>query len=141
MASATKPPMIAPGILCPKCKGVMLDERTTKRTDKSPDYTCANMTCVTPGSNGKSYRTAIWAEKSSGAENGSAGGGGNAGNPASASPVESSEKPRLDRIYIRATKLILDEVVPLYTKAGIGMSDTAVAACVQTLFIAASRDG
>lgn len=61
--------------------------------------------------------------------------------PQSASPAsaDSSEKPRLDRIYIRATKLILDEAVPLYTKAGIGCTDTAVAAMVATLFIAASK--
>lgn len=49
------------------------------------------------------------------------------------------EKPRLDRLYLRATRLVLDEVVPLYTKAGIGCSDTAVAAMAATLFIAATK--
>lgn len=61
MAQAAKtPPQIAPGIKCPKCGGNMIDERQNKRTDKSPDYTCANLTCT--DKTGK-YRTAIWADK------------------------------------------------------------------------------
>lgn len=54
--------------------------------------------------------------------------------------AEPGEKPRLDRLYLRATRLVLDEVVPLYVKAGIGCSDTAVAAMTAALFIAASKE-
>lgn len=58
--------------------------------------------------------------------------------PTSMTPSE--EKPRLHRLYLRATRLVLDEVVPLYVKAGIGCSDTAVAAMTAALFIAASKE-
>lgn len=56
------------------------------------------------------------------------------------SETENTEKPRLDRLYIRATRLVIDEVIPLYTKAGIGCSDTAVAAMAATIFIAATKE-
>ena len=140
MATANKtPPMIAPGVLCPKCKGPVTDERANKRTEKSPDYQCANMLCT--DASGK-YRTGIWLEKGngSGAET-SAGGVGNAGTQASAPPVEPApEKQKLSDIYLLATEFVIDKVLPKYTKAGIGCSDTAIVAAVATLFIAASKE-
>lgn len=126
--------MIAPGILCPKCKGVMLDERQNKRSEKSPDYTCANMLCT--DASGK-YRTAIW-EKDTKANGSSA-----PGNPpvaSAAAPVAESDKPKLTGLYQSATEFVLERIVPLYVKAEIGVSDEAVAAMVATLFIAAAKE-
>lgn len=138
--------MIAPGIICPKCKGPMLDERLTKRTDKSPDYTCANMLCMET-KNGKSYRTAIWAEKSSGAEapsHGSAGGVGNTGNSASAPSAEhSTAKPKMRDAYKDLTKWVIKEIMPVYESAfGVeSFTPDVAAACCQTLFIQACKSG
>lgn len=128
--------MIAPGIVCPKCKGPMLDERQGKRSDKSPDYTCANMLCVEI-KNGKTYRTAIWASA-----NGSAGGEGSAGNSASAPPVESAhgEKPKLTKLYLDATEFVLEKIVPKFEEKEIGLSDTALVAAIATIFIAAAKE-
>lgn len=133
LATANKtPPVIAPGILCPKCKGPVTDERANKRTEKSPDYQCANVLCT--DASGK-YRTGIWAEKS----NGSAGGVASSEAPEAPS-VAPLDKPKLTAIYKQATEFVLKDIVPLYEKAEIGMTDTTVAACVQTLFIAASKE-
>lgn len=135
MATATKsPPMIAPGIKCPKCGGNMLDERATKRSEKSPDYTCANMLCT--DASGK-YRTAIWEKDAKG------NGASAPGNPPAASaaaPVAESDKPKLSDMYLKATDFVLEKIVPLYEKAEIGLSDGAVAAMVATLFIAATKE-
>lgn len=137
LPTATKtPPQIAPGIICPKCKGAMLDERLTKRTDKSPDYTCANMLCTDP--TGK-YRTAIWAEKTS---NGATGGEGNAGNPTSAPPAEPApKKPTMREAYRSLTIWVMEEIAPLYAEEEWGMTAADVAACTATLFIQACKSG
>lgn len=126
MPATKAPPMIAPGVLCPKCKGPMTDERANKRTEKSPDYQCANVTCTDVS--GK-YRTGVWVEKPNGASP-----------PTAAAPAEATEKPKLAGIYLEATRFVLDQVVPLYEKAQIGVSDTAVGSMVATLFIAKSRE-
>lgn len=136
MATANKtPPMIAPGVLCPKCKGAMTDERANKRTAKSPDYQCANVLCT--DASGK-YRTGVWVEKGngSGAET-SASAGGNAGNSTSAAPAEPAssddrDKALLAQRAVYATRMkqsvayVLENIEPLYKAKGIGMTDDGV---------------
>jgi hypothetical protein len=141
MATANKtPPMIAPGIVCPKCKGACTDERANKRTDKSPDYLCANVLCT--DKTGK-YRTGVWIEKGngSGAEQ-SAGGGLATGTNVGASLAEpaATEKPKLTKLYLDATEFVLEKIVPLYEAKEIGVSDTAIGSMVATLFIAGSKE-
>ena len=128
MTSATKvPPQIAPGILCPKCKGPMLDERANKRTDKSPDYTCSNMLCT--DASGK-YRTAIWEEKKNGSTSAApapAGQtGGSAPAPAEAAPDRLAQRSLYANRMKQAVKYVLEEIEPLYKAKGIGMSDDGV---------------
>jgi hypothetical protein len=125
--------MIAPGILCPKCKGPMLDERLNKRTDKSPDYTCANMLCM--DKSGK-YRTAIWAQ------------------PAMLQNAEveddaelagkigpASEKPTMRAAYKSLTEWVIKEIAPLYGNAEFGFPPEVIASCTATLFIQACKSG
>lgn len=53
---------------CPQCGGPLLDKRATKRTDKSPDFVCAqtNGACGKPSKDGaKWYPTGKWADKPS----------------------------------------------------------------------------
>lgn len=134
VASAAKtPPIIAPGILCPKCKGQMLDERQSKRSEKSPDYVCSNMLCT--DASGK-YRTAIWEKDAN--RNGSAGGAQPAVN--AVVPPADSERPKLSELYGAATQFVLDKIVPLYVEKDIGVSDQAVASMVATLFIAVAKE-
>lgn len=139
MATAAKtPPMIAPGILCPKCKGPMLDERANKRTEKSPDYTCSNMLCM--DKTGK-YRTAIWEKDTQ--KNGAPPFLANqeAEDAAElAGKIGPPEKPKLTKLYLEATEFVLDRVVPLFEAKEIGLSDTAVVAAIATIFIAASKE-
>lgn len=137
------PPMIAPGILCPKCKGACTDERANKRTDKSPDYLCANVLCT--DKTGK-YRTGVWVEKSngSGAEQSAGGemGKPTTGTSVSAPPAEpASEKPKQRAAYKALTEWVLKEIIPLYDAAGLQPSGVIAAACVQTLFIQACNAG
>jgi hypothetical protein len=138
MATANKtPPMIAPGILCPKCKGVMTDERANKRTEKSPDYQCANVMCTDP--TGK-YRTGVWVEKS----NGSAGGEMSKPTGTSASPSladSGTMKPTMREAYKSLTEWVIKEIAPLYEHDEYGLSPEAMASCVHTLFIQACKSG
>lgn len=136
MKATKAPPMIVPGTLCPKCKGPVTDERANKRTDKSPDYQCANVTCTDP--TGK-FRTGVWLDKKA---NGVPPFLANqeAEDAAELRSKIGTEKPKLAGIYLEATKFVLESVVPLYEKAKIGVSDTAVAAMVATLFIAKSKE-
>lgn len=55
-------------------------------------------------------------------------------------PPSAEEKPKLAGIYLEATEFVLDRIIPLYEKAEIGVSDTAAAAMVHTLFIAKSKE-
>lgn len=129
--------MIAPGILCPKCKGPMLDERQTKRSEKSPDYTCANMTCL--DKSGK-YRTAIWEKDATGSTTAATAPQGVTGGSASAPEGAASDRPKLTKLYLDATEFVIEKVLPKYVQAGIEVSDTAIIAAVATLFIAGSKE-
>lgn len=140
--SAVKtPPMIAPGILCPKCKGAMIDERLTKRTEKSPDYTCANMLCVQTGTNGKSYRTAVWEKDLPG----NASAGGEVGKPTAGTPVSApsadASKPKMRDAYKSLTEWVLAEIAPIYEERNFLFDSAVAAACTQTLFIQACKAG
>lgn len=119
----------------------MLDERQGKRSDKSPDYTCANLTCVST-KNGKSYRTAIW-EKDTKPANGTPPFLQNAEAEDAAElagKIGPPDKPKLTAIYLDATKFVLEKIVPLYEEREIGASAEAVGSMVATLFIAASKE-
>lgn len=129
--------MIAPGIKCPKCGSAMLDDRANKRTDKSPDYTCSNMLCM--DKSGK-YRTAIWEKDATGSTPAATAPQGVTGGSAPAPEGAAPDKPKLTALYKMATSFVLDDIVPLYEKAEIGLSDGAVGAMVATLFIAASKE-
>lgn len=86
------------------------------------------------------YGKAFWnLDLASGAEAPSTSVGGGSP-PVSAGAPSAEEKPKLAGIYLEATGFILDKIVPLYEEAEIGLSDTAVAAMVHTLFIAKSRE-
>lgn len=140
LPTATAPPLIAPGIVCPKCKGPMLDERQGKRSDKSPDYTCANMLCVSKATNGKSYRTSIWAEKPSPAVPPFLHNAAAEDAEELAGKIGQPEKPKLTKLYLDATEFVLDKIVPRFEEKEIGLTDTAVAAMIATVFIAASKE-
>lgn len=127
--------MIAPGILCPKCKGAMLDERQTKRSDKSPDYTCANMLCT--DATGK-YRTAIWEKDAN--KNGSAAGTTGVAN-ATAPLSDPSKKPTMREAYKSLTRWVIEEVAPIYAEEEWGMTAADLAAITATLFIQACKAG
>lgn len=135
MAAATKPPMIAPGIICPKCKGPMLDERGAKRTDKSPDYTCANMLCT--DASGK-YRTAIW-EKANGSAGGEGSAGNSAGAPSADPPANRDEAIRVAKAkhaiaLKQADQYVLDHILPLFEAKKIGLTGDEVYKHAYTIF-------
>lgn len=126
MPAAKTPPMIAPGVLCPKCKGPMLDERATKRTDKSPDYTCANMLCTS--SDGK-YRTAIWIKDVVGVVPADAVAPANGKPPVSGAPVDPpdpetvrAQKAKYCVAMKHAVQYVLENIEPLYRAKEIGLS-------------------
>jgi hypothetical protein len=135
--------MIAPGVLCPKCKGPVTDERANKRTEKSPDYQCANMLCT--DASGK-YRTGIWLEKGngSGAETSAGGemGKPNTGTSASAPSAEPpAKKPTMRHAYKEITAWVMDEILPMYCEDELTMTAADVAAITATLFIQACKSG
>lgn len=128
---------------CPKCGKDMWDQKNGKFPWKpgTPLWKCKDKDCAKDGG-------VIWEPKPAKAAPNSAKTPAPAHSnvPDKQLPEElqtgtPEPKPRLDRLCIRAHKLILDEVVPLYVKAGIGCSDVAVAAMAATLFIAASKEG
>lgn len=119
----------------------MLDERAAKRSDKSPDYTCANLTCAS-SKNGKSYRTAIWAEKSSGAEAPSQTAAG-VSPPANVGAPPAEPKPTMRVAYKQLTEWVISDILPIYdAEFGNGVCGPDVTAAITaTLFIQACKSG
>ncbi len=133
-AAAKAPPMIAPGILCPKCKGPMLDERQNKRTDKSPDYTCANMLCM--DKSGK-YRTAIWAEKDTPPilKNAATEDAAELAGKIGPDPeVLNAQKAKHALALKHAVEYTMKHIVPMYTEREIGMTGDEVYKHAYTIF-------
>ena len=116
-------PLIIDQVTCPKCGGQCWDNRLTKK-GKQPDYRCKDRSCD----------GAIWLTPKTGSVPQAAKA------PTGESFVLPVEKPKLAGIYLEATRFVLDQVVPLYEKAQIGVSDTAVGSMVATLFIAKSKE-
>lgn len=61
------------------------------------------------------------------------------GNGSHAPAAAQADNASLAQTYIDATKVVLDKIVPLYEAKDIGVSDTAVASMIATLFIAKTR--
>lgn len=59
--------------------------------------------------------------------------------PAPAKPVEEREKG--SAIYKRVTQFVLDDILPLYRKAGVTPTATDIHAMVATVYIAATKNG
>jgi hypothetical protein len=59
--------------------------------------------------------------------------------PAPAAAVEQTDKG--SALYVKITAWVLKEIVPLYQKAGVPVTQEATAACVHTLYINASKNG
>lgn len=64
---------------------------------------------------------------------------GNGSHAPSGNGHAAPDSASLAQTYIDATKVVLDKIVPLYEAKDIGVSDTAVASMVATLFIAKTR--
>lgn len=118
-------------VTCPKCGKEVWDNRLTKKGNQ-PDYRCKNRACD----------GAIWLKKKAdiaptppflhnAAAEDAAELAGKIGQP---------EKPKLTKLYLDATEFVIDKIVPMFEKAEIPLSDTAVIAAVATIFIAASKE-
>lgn len=113
-------PLMIDQTTCPKCGGMMWDNRTTKKNPKQPDYKCKNRSCD----------GVIWPPK-----NGSI--------PPTAAPVVEGKKPTMREAYKSITEWVLSVVGPIYEEQfgeGAFIPEVA-AACVQTLFIQACKAG
>lgn len=103
---------------CPKCDGPMWDNRTDKKTPKSPDYKCKDKGCGHP----------IWLEKKASAPKGQSNGQATHGKWTWLSLQETYRKSLL--IASKQVKALVPNATP-----------GDVVAATATVFIAASRDG
>lgn len=128
----------SPAVSCPKCGGQVWDNRKDKKNPKAPDFKCRDKNCD----------GVIWPPKPAKA----------APKPVSqghpeflanqeaedaaelAGKIGPPEKPKLTKLYLDATEFVLDKVVPKFEEKEIGLTDTAVAAMIATVFIAASKE-
>lgn len=125
-------------VLCPLCNGQMWDNRKDKQNPRAPDFKCKDRSC----------KGVIWPPK----------GKKDAPKPVSqghpeflanqeeedraelAGKIGPPEKPKLTKLYLDATEFVLDKVIPKFEEKEIGLTDTAVAAMIATVFIAASKE-
>lgn len=120
---------------CPKCGGLMWDNRASKRNPKAPDFKCRDRRCdgvLWPGEHDIA-RPIV--ERGHVANRDAA-----EGQPTpEVAQLRRSLRAELRACYLDVTDFVLAEVRPKYQDAGVPCTDATVAAIVATLFIATCR--
>lgn len=140
MSAAGAPPA------CPKCSGLMWDNRIGKRNPKSPDFKCRDRGCdgvvwKAPKEIGVAGASALKtpaAREPTGAKPVSAAA------PRSAAPASDSRIPEpssLCATYLACLDFAIQHVAPRLTAAGVTVSAENLLNSATTCFIAKTRDG
>lgn len=134
------------GPACPKCGATMYDNRATKKSPKQPDFKCTRYKTGCDG--------VIWPPKAPKAAPAPVHYTANtpydqlpeylrdaeAQDAAELAGKIAPEKPKLTKLYLDATEFVLEKIIPKFEEKELGLSDTAVAAMIATVFIAASKE-
>lgn len=136
MATALSPVEVS----CPVCGGQMYDNRGTKKNPKQPDFKCKR---YKDGCEGVIWPPKVKKDAPKPVSQGHPEFLANQeaeDNAELAGKIGQPEKPKLTKLYLDATEFVLDKVVPKFEEKEIGLTDTAVAAMIATIFIAASKE-
>ena len=116
---------------CPKCGGLMWDNRTSKRNPRAPDFKCRDRACdgaLWPGQRGRSAIPALPAPRLSAVPE-----------PGEPDNTDAQHLPPLRRKYLDLTDFVIQLVRPKYEENELECRPDTIAAIAATLYIAETR--